>query len=98
MSDTLRVNPGSLGQIQTMINGFVRAMDDELDSVRSACAPLKDGTAFGGSAAQAYISSEKIFSEAALEIAQVLNRLGAAVDGTGQSIHDVDKQAAGWFD
>lgn len=94
----LRVNRGSLGEIQTMIKGFVQTMDDELDSVKSACAPLRSGEAFGGSAAEAYKQSEEIFTQAAIEIAQVLNRLGVAVDGTGQSIQDADQQAATWFD
>lgn len=89
-------SPGEIQMINTAIQTAVKQLDNELDTVESACKPL-EGDAFKGSAQTAYLESKQIWREAALEIAQTMNRLAAAVSDSGQSMADADKQAATWF-
>lgn len=82
--------------IRTTIESTVKAMDAELDSVEAKCKPL-EGEAFQGAARDAYLESKAIWREAALEIAQTMNRLAAAVAQSGESMAQADQQAAAWF-
>ncbi|MGH3729310.1 MAG: WXG100 family type VII secretion target [Micromonosporaceae bacterium] len=95
MTDML-YSPGEIQMINTAIQTAVKQMDSELDTVESVCKPL-EGDAFQGAARTAYLESKQIWREAALEIAQTMNRLAAAVSQSGQSMADADAQAATWF-
>jgi WXG100 family type VII secretion target len=82
--------------IRSTIESTIRALDAELDSVELKCKPL-EGEAFTGAAQQAYLESKSIWREAALEIAQTMNRLAVAVSDAGDSMSAADQQAASWF-
>ncbi|MGH3663296.1 MAG: WXG100 family type VII secretion target [Micromonosporaceae bacterium] len=89
-------NPGEIAMIRSTIENTVKKMDTELDSVEAKCKPL-EGEAFEGAAQTSYLESKQVWREAALEIAQVMNRLALAVSESGDSMASADKQAASWF-
>lgn len=95
MTDML-YSTAEIQMIRSTIESTVRKMDTELDDVESKCKPL-EGEAFQGAARDAYLESKAIWREAALEIAQTMNRLAVAVSQSGDSMSAADKQAATWF-
>lgn len=92
----LNYSPAEIAMIRSTIESTIRAMDVELDSVEAKCRPL-EGDTFQGAAQQAYLESKEIWREAALEIAQTMNRLAVAVSDAGDSMSAADQQAASWF-
>ncbi|MGH3716575.1 MAG: WXG100 family type VII secretion target [Micromonosporaceae bacterium] len=92
----LSYSPAEIEMINSTIRSTVSKLDNELDTVESKCKPL-EGEAFKGAAQNAYLEAKTMWREAALEIAQVMNRLAVSVSQAGTSMQDADTQAAGWF-
>ncbi|MGH3734571.1 MAG: WXG100 family type VII secretion target [Micromonosporaceae bacterium] len=89
-------SPSEIQMINQTIKTCVGKIDEELDSVESKCSPL-EGEAFQGAAQNAYRENKAIWREAALEIAQVMNRLAMSVSQAGDNMAAADAQAASWF-
>jgi 6 kDa early secretory antigenic target len=90
MTDAIKVNFGAISSLGSSIDGQVRAIEAQLDDLKSAIQKL--ATMWEGGANEAFTAVQQNWNSSATDLTGVLNRIATAVHAAHDAYQETEQK------